>query len=65
MKSALIDLTLLRAEGKKTLSIKSIILYLQVVILTYEREQVLIDALVRLYGLPFLNKVLRIKISFT
>ena len=28
-----------------------------VVILTYEREQVLIDALVRLYGLPFLNKV--------
>ncbi|TRY69988.1 hypothetical protein TCAL_02823 [Tigriopus californicus] len=28
-----------------------------VVMLTYERELVLIDALVRLYGLPFLNKV--------
>lgn len=28
-----------------------------VVMLTYEREQVLIDSLVRLYGLPFLNKV--------
>ncbi len=28
-----------------------------VVILTYEREQVLIDSLVRLYGLPHLNKV--------
>lgn len=29
-----------------------------VVMLTYERELVLIDALVRLYGLPFLNKVI-------
>lgn len=28
-----------------------------VVILTYEREQVLMDAIARLYGLPFLNKV--------
>ena len=36
----------------------SIAFYFQVVVLTYEREQVLIDALVRLYGLPFLNKVL-------
>lgn len=26
--------------------------------LTYEREQVLINALARLYGLPYLNKVL-------
>ncbi|XP_034934185.1 exostosin-3 [Chelonus insularis] len=29
-----------------------------IVILTYEREQVLINSLARLYGLPYLNKVL-------
>ncbi|XP_046619238.1 exostosin-3 [Neodiprion virginianus] len=29
-----------------------------IVMLTYEREQVLINALARLYGLPYLNKVL-------
>ena len=27
-----------------------------VVMLTYEREQVLIDSLIRLYSLPYLNK---------
>jgi len=29
-----------------------------IVMLTYEREQVLINSLARLYGLPYLNKVL-------
>lgn len=29
-----------------------------IVMLTYEREQVLISSLARLYGLPYLNKVL-------
>ena len=28
-----------------------------VVMLTYEREQVLVNSLARLYGLPYLNKV--------
>ena len=41
----------------KIIMVFKIALYFQVVILTYEREQVLIDSLVRLYGLPFLNKV--------
>lgn len=29
-----------------------------IIMLTYEREQVLINSLARLYGLPYLNKVL-------
>lgn len=32
--------------------------YLTVVLLTYEREAVMLDALLRLRGLPYLNKVI-------